>query len=631
MSFNKVKSKLAKLALYTVIIFLTLQFSEKVIARTIFIDYLDGQDTNTGQAKNSAWKHAPGDPNASDKATNFKVKSGDILMFKGGVTYEGGLILKASGTQHKKIVYKGNGWGPDPAIISGAENIGVKLKKCLSALDCYDHPHWEHLLKGKLNSQINPVTPIYLGAERLWLARYPNQKDPFWFDKIDEYAVIEKGSSDTSLTSEYLDYGDTLEPNIGEHWDGVFVAIWMKANRVLLRQVINVDTSQKRLYFEPVKNKPYTKRNSYFAIFNRPSDIDQPGEFIINNETIVIWPPSNGFEIENTLSKSSRIPGFDLNGQSNIKIEGFKIQRFFGTIDDKKAGAGIVNRKGPSKNIVVADNLITDLKSLAGIGAIELHQVKNVIISNNAIYNNQKNSGVRFGRSSDITIVGNLISRVGRTGIRLIGTEKVLIAENEISEIRGNHGNAISIYVKNKDILVASNIITNSPRAFTYHGNGNPNEAKNLWLLNNIFYGRVNSWGRKFSSVFMLNNLFFAPDKRGAALGIPAGEPSLVVENNIIDGLLSKKRPPQWNFKNNVYTSLSWRQRHKSGWNFDSSEIIDTALEPKVEDFTGAHEAPPRPTGGNIYHLLPIELFQSFDFDPWKKDRPIGPEVSFEK
>lgn len=593
----------------------------------IFIDFQTGRDSNSGTTKEAPWQHAPGDPNATEDANDYILKPGDTVYFKGGVEYLGNIVIADDGAPGKPITYNGNGWGEKRATISGAKELDVALAPCASQSACYDNPNWQKLYISKLKDPIDPLSVVFLGEERLWLAREPNQPDPFWFDDIAHYSVIDGFGKE--LTSSSLTIGSDLKDLRPENWSSALVGIWMKPNVVLMRPVQKIDGDSGTIYFEPVSNKPYTDRDSYFAFFNRPSDIDQPGEYVIDNNArnILYWPKDPALIKREKLHVNQLAAGFNINGKSNITITGFKITNYFGGLKGWAAGAGVINVKKNTQNLVVRDNVISHLKSAEGVGAIQLHHVENAVIENNMIVENEKNSGIRFGHSKNIVIRKNVIKRIGRTGIRLIETENVEVSGNYLTSIHGGHGNGMSVYLKNKNILVADNIIEDTPSAFTYHGTGKENEAENLWLLNNIFLGRVNSWGKNFSSVVILHNLFLAPNERKKALRIPSDELKTVVKNNIIDGFLIKPMYHDWDVSDNLYTSLSWTQSIKYHWSMEEGGEINEDIADKIFQFIKSKHAVDRPNGENISAYLPTNLFKTYDFSYWSQNRPVGPNL----
>jgi hypothetical protein len=80
-------------------------------AETYYIDYVSGNDLYSGKSVASPFKHCPGDPRASDNA-DILLSAGDIVAFKGGVTYaftsgaiDDYIAANANGTEGNEITY----------------------------------------------------------------------------------------------------------------------------------------------------------------------------------------------------------------------------------------------------------------------------------------------------------------------------------------------------------------------------------------------------------------------------------------------------------------------------------------------------------------------------------------------
>lgn len=87
-------------------------------AAVFFVDYEAGSDSNDGRATWSPWKHCPGDPAASAVPATRTLAPGDVVLFRGGVTYvlsaSSGISVKANGSATAPIVYASgakDGWG----------------------------------------------------------------------------------------------------------------------------------------------------------------------------------------------------------------------------------------------------------------------------------------------------------------------------------------------------------------------------------------------------------------------------------------------------------------------------------------------------------------------------------------
>jgi hypothetical protein len=98
------------------------------IAVTFYVDYANGSDSNDGTSTSTPWEHCPGDPNATDNAASCSPAAGDVIYFKGGVTYTGSISIKTSGSSGNQIVYDGtpSGWGTGRAVLSGSFNFNNK-------------------------------------------------------------------------------------------------------------------------------------------------------------------------------------------------------------------------------------------------------------------------------------------------------------------------------------------------------------------------------------------------------------------------------------------------------------------------------------------------------------------------
>jgi hypothetical protein len=92
------------------------------VTGTYFVDFDSGADTSDGRTQVTAWKHAPGDAAASALAAAAVLKPGDVVLFKGGVVYQGSITIPVSGNASAPIIYAGDSsgtWGRGLAVVSG--------------------------------------------------------------------------------------------------------------------------------------------------------------------------------------------------------------------------------------------------------------------------------------------------------------------------------------------------------------------------------------------------------------------------------------------------------------------------------------------------------------------------------
>lgn len=71
------------------------------------MNFAGGDDLQPGTSPATSWEHAPGDPDSVGNADQA-LQPGDMVLFKGGVSYKGTIAINADGNSTDPI-YKGNG------------------------------------------------------------------------------------------------------------------------------------------------------------------------------------------------------------------------------------------------------------------------------------------------------------------------------------------------------------------------------------------------------------------------------------------------------------------------------------------------------------------------------------------
>ena len=142
---------------------------------TYFVDFDQGADQAEGTTPSTAWKHAPGDANATARPRAVKLQPGDEVVFKGGIVYRGTISLTASGSSDAPIVYEGSGgWGSGQAVLSGLDAV---------AADFVADPARPKLSIATLPFPVDYSAIIKVDGVRMWLSSYPRNQDPYWIDK----------------------------------------------------------------------------------------------------------------------------------------------------------------------------------------------------------------------------------------------------------------------------------------------------------------------------------------------------------------------------------------------------------------------------------------------------------------
>lgn len=174
---------------------------------TYYVDFAGGDNAADGLTPATAWKHSPGDRNATGNPKAAELQPGDTIRFKGGVQYFGEVQLKAAGTADMPIVLDGNSdgsYGTGPAIFDGAEMIR-DWKPVPTADMVGGNPQWKTIMYADLDVDLTsnfsqdtfilhrdgktdrqaPWQRVFLidGERRVMpIAQRPKPSDPFYPD-----------------------------------------------------------------------------------------------------------------------------------------------------------------------------------------------------------------------------------------------------------------------------------------------------------------------------------------------------------------------------------------------------------------------------------------------------------------
>lgn len=107
--------------LLSIFLSLLLAISFETIARTYYVDAMNGSDSNGGTSGSKPWKSIA-------KVNAFIFSPGDSICFKKGGTWTGQLDIKHSGLKDKPITYTSYGIGTKPVI----QNPGVQYGSAIA-------------------------------------------------------------------------------------------------------------------------------------------------------------------------------------------------------------------------------------------------------------------------------------------------------------------------------------------------------------------------------------------------------------------------------------------------------------------------------------------------------------------
>ncbi|MEX1118282.1 MAG: hypothetical protein WEB60_05750, partial [Terrimicrobiaceae bacterium] len=201
-------------------------------AATYYVDYSGGSNQADGLSPRTAWKHSPGDKNATDKPKAVALVEGDTILFKGGVTYFGEIEIKASGSKENPITWDGNSagtFGEGRAILDGARTING-WKPVESAEAVLGNPRWKEIMFADLDVDLSsnfdfdgfvlhrdntvarqaPWQRVFLidGQKKvLPIAQQPKPKDVFYPDLPEDFYESTHTLADTYPHKIYYEEG----------------------------------------------------------------------------------------------------------------------------------------------------------------------------------------------------------------------------------------------------------------------------------------------------------------------------------------------------------------------------------------------------------------------------------------
>jgi hypothetical protein len=190
-------------------------------AATYYVDFAGGANTADGLSPETAWKHSPGDNNATANPKTVALAPGDTIIFKGGVIYRGAVTVKVSGEAGKPIVFDGNSdgaWGNGKAVIDGGVPI-TDWKRCASAAEAKGNARWADIFyvdvpRPKSYKDMN----LCDATMALPISQQPNPKDPFWQEDVSTYQIatgVIVSACTTSLAVESGTHDDKTLPLSG--------------------------------------------------------------------------------------------------------------------------------------------------------------------------------------------------------------------------------------------------------------------------------------------------------------------------------------------------------------------------------------------------------------------------------
>lgn len=523
--------------------------SQASVAKEYYVDYSTGNDSASGTTPNTPWKHAPGDPEAAGVAAATLPVAGDIIRFKGGVAYRGQIDVNANGAAGNPITFSGTGYGTGSAIIDGADPVDMVIP-CPSQAACGGATNWTKLSLITFTPPKTRFIKLYGSSGLLFEAQSPVPPDAFFGDDVATYAVSKL--SDKALIESGRLPSPALAALLGGSPAGQLL-IWVRGNQVVRRAVTGVDGEH--ILFTPNGIELYADRSGRYALLGTVHAVTAPGQYAVTDTgRAVAWlPDSSPVEVGDGRS------GIDVLARQHIAIKGFIFRHQTAASDARAEGAPISRARTPSgSGLLIEGNRFEDMALWDGKGAISLSYVSDVIIRNNVFSMIERGSGMRLStQTRDVTVENNLFDGIGRTGIGFFETSDSVIRGNVMTNMRGVHGNGISLYLVNRRIQVVDNRIDATTRPMTFHGDKTTTASgdhdfiidRNIFLATSTAQAALTSWGASTRNVSITNNVLIAP--KGGLLTNDS-DTGVVITGNYVSGIIHNDvQRPEWIVANN--------------------------------------------------------------------------------
>lgn len=183
-----------------------------------------------------------------------------------------------------------------------------------------------------------------------------------------------------------------------------------------------------------------------YAVLNHPDVFDRPGEFLLRNGRLRYIPFDGRDPNDAEVRVAVGYTGFVNQEAAHVTVRGFRIEmhRRFAVL------SGDRSRRPDRIGFQVIDNVIENG------GQIALSRQDGARVSSNRVQRVFETRPLHVTRSENIVIENNTV-RSTYSGITLFYTENSLLKGNDVRDILGVHGNAMTIYAESHNVRVIGN------------------------------------------------------------------------------------------------------------------------------------------------------------------------------
>lgn len=552
---------------FCLLILTSLFFPLHLLATNYYVDFEEGADINKGTTPTLAFKHSPGDPDATAIPKDLKLQPGDTVIFKGGVAYKGVVKITASGSTENPITFDGNTagkFGVGKAIIEGGEPL-AGWKRCASAAEAGGNLRWADIFYTDIPKPADWKTVNLCDGESvLPIAQLPKMKNPFFQETTDEYFV---SSEQIRMVSAKLTFVDAnFNPPNPDYYKGMFCAFISGNNIIHYEPVEAYDPVAHQLTMSDFSANPYDSgdihkfyKTTHYSFFNSVKLISQPGEYSVEspgNATtarVFLLPPKLKHDLPADIAYGGRKDGLTMDGAKNIILHGFLVHR--------QSGRGIWAANG--SNIVIRDCEVALVNGGCALGAMG---VNTLLVEKCYVHHNPGHTrGIILHTCSNATTRDCTVFNNSCTGIDYYHCTDGHVVGNKVIDQKGQHSNGITFYLTNKNMLLEKNYVAGGSSALTFK------DIENFVIRNNVLDSNclsssIGMWtdsgpDSMTKNVQILNNTMVRSSPVDWTAAIFSNNTTviegLVVKNNIIDGIATQNHPSAFDkgdFSNNLFT-----------------------------------------------------------------------------
>lgn len=435
------------------------------------------------------------------------LQPGDVLAYKGGVSYTGVLHLRRSGSIEAPIKRIGSypGFGSGRAIFDGTE-LGVSVRAATSSIDAGGISNWAdadiRILEYEAR-EAGMVLAFFDSTGLLFENQYPIPEDWYLYDNVGSPPghFLNVAIADWE-TSPKIDSAELAAQLAGqEGWARLWV--WY-GNSVGAEIGIESVVGNIVTLAAAVPGQPYEPTTKVAIRSTRKSLT--PGTWAPLSATKAVARIRSGGgqirigrSLKYTSGSSSWWRLINLTNVSQVHFKGFE---FFGFVEQFGANESLFQASiGNCDGLLVEDNVFTDFVGKGSPVCLSSTAITNQTIRRN-VFQNLVNYGAVLCSNVGFLIEENIFYRIGRTAIRMTGASNSpsistlgVIRRNIFSALRGVHTNGISFYGNWRDYLVEDNAVLDTSRPFTTQGS--PLNPTGRAFRGNLFVASLdgNGWG----------------------------------------------------------------------------------------------------------------------------------------